>query len=279
MTALDRRQDPRNKVLDRIVLGVSSTAELIVDRDHPFFFDHPLDHVPGLLLLEGAVQLAQEHAEQPSFVSAVNARFEKFALFDREITLTARPRAGSGRKRIDVALTQGDITRAHVSVDLSPFENDVPFPGHRDLSQAIPACRGEFLNKVNADNVLIGEPKIDAGEITAEILPSSGACLLADSLCTVHPLFLLECFMQVQRYLNAKDPAPGRIRDILTGVHIAQERPVRDISAPMQVIGRSQFAPTPGGRATRTAALTVAGIPFAECGLITARTGMLRKSA
>jgi hypothetical protein len=35
-----------------------SIASLIVDRAHPYFFDHPCDHVPGMLLLEGCAQLA-----------------------------------------------------------------------------------------------------------------------------------------------------------------------------------------------------------------------------
>ena len=38
--------------------GAEVTASLIVDRTHPFFFDHPCDHVPGMLLLEGCAQLA-----------------------------------------------------------------------------------------------------------------------------------------------------------------------------------------------------------------------------
>ncbi|VVE89073.1 AfsA-related hotdog domain-containing protein [Pandoraea bronchicola] len=31
-------------------------AELDIDRHHPFFFEHPLDHVPGLMLIEGTRQ-------------------------------------------------------------------------------------------------------------------------------------------------------------------------------------------------------------------------------
>lgn len=35
------------------------TATLIVDERHPYFFDHPCDHVPGMLLLEGCAQIAR----------------------------------------------------------------------------------------------------------------------------------------------------------------------------------------------------------------------------
>lgn len=32
-------------------------APLVIDSRHPFFFEHPLDHVPGLMLIEGARQV------------------------------------------------------------------------------------------------------------------------------------------------------------------------------------------------------------------------------
>ncbi len=40
------------------------TACLIVDPSNPFFFDHPCDHVPGILLIEGCAQLAARAAAQ-----------------------------------------------------------------------------------------------------------------------------------------------------------------------------------------------------------------------
>jgi A-factor biosynthesis hotdog protein len=33
-------------------------VQFYLDRDHPFFFEHPLDHYPGLMLLEAARQAA-----------------------------------------------------------------------------------------------------------------------------------------------------------------------------------------------------------------------------
>ena len=52
---------------DNIVIAVPAfngdrttfTTSLLIDATHPYFFDHPCDHVPGMLLLEGCVQLAQ----------------------------------------------------------------------------------------------------------------------------------------------------------------------------------------------------------------------------
>jgi len=277
MTALDRRRDPRNHVLKNRAIGRRLTAELVVDQQHPFFFDHPLDHIPGLLLLEGAVQLAQSDARRPRFVGAVTARFERYALFDDKIVLSAEKTEESGRTRYDVALSQGGKARARVSVDLVDFARE--FTGGRHRRGELRPCPPGPLNKSNPENVLICEPQISASDVRADILTASGNCLLTDSICTVHPLFLLECFMQVQRYLNAQKADPGRMRDILTGVTFSQNLPVRDSSLPMTVEGAADFTFSRNGRASRTATIASCGAVLAHCSILTAQAGMRRKSA
>lgn len=42
---------PTSDSLDRFL------GRLVVDTSHPFFFEHPLDHVPGLMLIEGTRQV------------------------------------------------------------------------------------------------------------------------------------------------------------------------------------------------------------------------------
>ncbi|WP_269855698.1 ScbA/BarX family gamma-butyrolactone biosynthesis protein [Streptomyces sp. RPT161] len=55
--ALVGRRDPRDVVLS----GSESPHRWLLraDTSHPLFFDHPVDHVPGMLLLEAARQAAQ----------------------------------------------------------------------------------------------------------------------------------------------------------------------------------------------------------------------------
>jgi 2-oxo-3-(phosphooxy)propyl 3-oxoalkanoate synthase len=72
-------------------------ASLIVDGTHPYFFDHPCDHVPGMLLLEGCAQLALgacvETGMAPSQRMALMAYDMDFTQFvERHVptTLTAR---------------------------------------------------------------------------------------------------------------------------------------------------------------------------------------------
>ncbi|WP_194833131.1 ScbA/BarX family gamma-butyrolactone biosynthesis protein [Nocardia sp. XZ_19_369] len=60
MLAPDRvgRGQPRNVLLANGIVSESDTMTflLVVDQTHPVFFDHPMDHVPGMLMLEAARQ-------------------------------------------------------------------------------------------------------------------------------------------------------------------------------------------------------------------------------
>lgn len=71
----------------------SYEATLIVDTDDPTFFDHPLDHVPGLYLLEGVQQvslaaiceeLGVDHSAV--FVSGFQIKFSRIAEFQPDVT-------------------------------------------------------------------------------------------------------------------------------------------------------------------------------------------------
>ncbi len=66
-------------------------TRIVVDADHPFFFDHPLKHLPGMLLLEAVRQLgtASSHLfynapyDAQFILSEVAARFLAGARLDR----------------------------------------------------------------------------------------------------------------------------------------------------------------------------------------------------
>ena len=69
---------------------------LLIDDTHSYFFDHPCDHVPGMLLLEGCAQLAvaavAKTAPAPRVewaVSAYDVNFAQFVELGHPIVLTA----------------------------------------------------------------------------------------------------------------------------------------------------------------------------------------------
>lgn len=91
----------------------SFVASLIIDQTHPYFFDHPCDHVPGMLLLEGCAQLAvaafAETYSAPRAVSAIRAYDVNFAQFVESgvpTTLTAQVNVDQS---VDITISQQDI--------------------------------------------------------------------------------------------------------------------------------------------------------------------------
>ncbi|MFC3961467.1 AfsA-related hotdog domain-containing protein [Nocardia jiangsuensis] len=116
------RRDPRNVVIGDLPVdpGDSATMPLIVDQLHPSFFDHPYDHVPGPLMLEGFRQAALAIAG-PQAVVALNARFSGFAELHGRLDYLARY---DGDAEVDIALSQFGTTIAECLVELSPHPID-----------------------------------------------------------------------------------------------------------------------------------------------------------
>ena len=118
-----RRSYPSNVVIsvpeytdDRSAVS----ASLIVDRTHPYFFDHPCDHVPGMLLLEGCAQLSLGAFAQtglaPSRRAAILAYdidFTQFVECSLPTLLTARVSAdqasGSAALALEIVVSQRDV--------------------------------------------------------------------------------------------------------------------------------------------------------------------------
>ncbi|MTE22480.1 transcriptional regulator [Streptomyces sp. TRM43335] len=98
---------------------LSPTAEdwrwqLRVDTTHPVLFDHPVDHVPGMLLLEAVRQAA--HALGPSagamVPTAMDVSFRRYVEFDEPCWIEAEtePKAPGGRRSVRVnALQRGSF--------------------------------------------------------------------------------------------------------------------------------------------------------------------------
>ena len=77
-----------------VVLGLPTVRgewELRVDVTHPVLFDHPLDHLPGMLLLEVLRQGAFAALEVPdAHLESIDAVFHRFAELDQRATVRVR---------------------------------------------------------------------------------------------------------------------------------------------------------------------------------------------
>ncbi len=82
--------------------------QLRVDVGHRVLFDHPHDHVPGMVLLEAATQAAQAVTAHPVVTVEFDTTFFRFVEFDQPCLVTAEPGApdGEGRARVKVSASQ-----------------------------------------------------------------------------------------------------------------------------------------------------------------------------
>ncbi|GHD82089.1 ScbA/BarX family gamma-butyrolactone biosynthesis protein [Streptomyces goshikiensis] len=112
--AVSRYAVGRSRTQD-IVLAPTSERwrwQLRVDTNHPVLFDHPLDHVPGMLLLESVRQAG--HALQPSWSpmipTSMDVSFNRYVEFDDACWIEAEPLAGevsAARRTVRVNALQG----------------------------------------------------------------------------------------------------------------------------------------------------------------------------
>ncbi|WP_405783736.1 ScbA/BarX family gamma-butyrolactone biosynthesis protein [Streptomyces sp. NBC_00859] len=78
-------QAGRPRLRDVVLSQTDSTDawQLRIDTAHPIFFDHPLDHAPGMLLLEAVRQCAHATTEAtPSIVTGLDITFNQYVEFD-----------------------------------------------------------------------------------------------------------------------------------------------------------------------------------------------------
>ncbi|MFF9221198.1 ScbA/BarX family gamma-butyrolactone biosynthesis protein [Streptomyces viridosporus] len=113
-----------------IVLAPTSEQrlwQLRVDTSHPVLFDHALDHVPGMLLLESVRQAA--HAMEPGRATALlptsmDVSFNRYIEFDEPCWIEAGPApttasSAGTRSAIRVNAVQKGFSAFHASAELA----------------------------------------------------------------------------------------------------------------------------------------------------------------
>jgi hypothetical protein len=124
------RLDRRNSVLGEPSADAGGRFALIVDQQHPSFFDHGYDHVPGPLIAEAYRQAAIVTAHRAGALASpvcalvgLSAFFNDFAELDAliEVSAVVDERSDDGSVGVDVALHQFDKELSSGRVTLRPF--------------------------------------------------------------------------------------------------------------------------------------------------------------
>jgi hypothetical protein len=94
--------------------------ELVIDPSHPVFFDHPLDHIPGMLVIEAVRQLLVDFIGIPGMqMTAFDGKFSAFLDLDAPVFLgDVEMRAGLDAHEIEMmlAVTQRGSVAAIITV-------------------------------------------------------------------------------------------------------------------------------------------------------------------
>lgn len=149
--------------LDLAHSGGVSRGVIRVDLHDPVFFDHPLDHVPGILLVVAGLELA-EHAAmlRPAHV-IFRLTFTRFCELDAPVEVSATSETGrnplefiqSGR-----CTARGLLGRRETG--LPAAVGPVPAWGNGSIPS-------ELVHRANPGNIAIGPLTVDAGRVWVRV--------------------------------------------------------------------------------------------------------------
>lgn len=117
------RTDPRNVVIgEPIGTADGASAPIVVDLGHPTIFDHPLDHLPGGLIIEACRQLALSvmgpRAPSVTGLASLRCDYTSFTELDAVSTVTMA-QAPEDDMTFRGAVTQSGQTRAAIELTFS----------------------------------------------------------------------------------------------------------------------------------------------------------------
>lgn len=152
-------------------------AGLVVDQDHPFFFDHPVDHVPGMLLLTALIDLVRA-GDMPHSAPGAPSRlrlslnFSKICELSPEVTLLAEPNTAGCHDSWTVRAVQAGSTVCAGAVELSGAAEAAR--GWFGRQARVSPFAAHMVHRWDPDNVLLGEPVIspERYDVALASLPS-----------------------------------------------------------------------------------------------------------
>jgi len=135
-----------------------------VDLGDPVFFDHPLDHVPGMLLTSAALELAERCSMLDPDHITFRLTFTRFCELDAAVEVTAA-REDGGASRINViqcgrSIAVGLLARS--DTERITERASVPALGHRPIS-------GVLVHRTDLRNIAVGPLTVERGRVWARV--------------------------------------------------------------------------------------------------------------
>jgi 3-oxoacyl-(acyl-carrier-protein) synthase len=253
------RRDEKNIVLmspsiETDEAGTVASARLKVDESHSYFFDHRLDHVPGILILEGMLQLVELIMPEGHFIRALDLSFRRFCEKTDPAVIRARSSAGHAVMSYSVELLQNGSSVATCLVESAPAAaRPAGIPLKMSNGHAIKPDP-KYVHKLHPGNVLITEIEhVAPGQLCAcDLLPPLPGHILGDGDPRHHSmLYVLETTRQfVMLIAHSLEDIPLGLPINLVSLRVRVDQPVpRDLPLrfhcsrqPVQRIGKMAIA-------------------------------------
>ena len=142
-----------------------------VDLGDPIFFDHALDHVPGMLLVAAILELAEHDSMLEPENVTFRLTFAKFCELGAPVEVTATREVG-GTSQIEVIQTGRSIAKGLLAQrDTQPLTEraDVPAIADGPIS-------GELVHRANPRNIAIGALTIEDGRAWTRVREQGAFC-------------------------------------------------------------------------------------------------------
>lgn len=238
------------------------TTGVRVDTEDPYFFDHPLDHVPAVLLFEAAYRLALRTSGRPP--ARLDMSFLKFCELHEPITLDLCPTTRPGVAECHARQHGKLVAKGRIQTG-GPIPAPLPNTPDGQRRHVIDPAR---VHKTSSSNVFLDEPRqIAPGRYRCRVVvPAAPHVLLEGSPTWLSPTVLIEAFRQMSTF-GAHELHGVHMGQTMTQVsfHAHLDRPLRrgePITLEMRQEGTTSVRDVEMARLTATVA--AAGVPIGE---------------
>lgn len=138
---------------------VARLEQLAVEQGDPFFFDHPLDHVPGMVLFDALLQTARDaHAESTGDTEPARIRagldFTRICELGRPTTLSCTPADDSDGWSVTAVQDGRAVCSGTLGFEIGPPPAHAPAPTREFTAPPAPA---QLVHRTRPENILVGE--------------------------------------------------------------------------------------------------------------------------
>ncbi len=197
----------------------SASATLVVDETEKYFFDHPLDHIPGILPIHGCEELLRWFMDSPYLIQTMTIRFTKFLEKNKPVLISLTQRESGS---IEFEINQDKVRAGILKVDVKALPHFSSFSPK--LDQIFTRENQKLTHKHREENVLVST--LDLESQTVWTLPlSEERGPFFNGLTTPSTLYFAEVtrqFVMLLAHLVKKIPLSSKMNLIATEINLAQ---------------------------------------------------------